>query len=152
MMSFKDYYRIYPPLRIWRMLWLVCAKFPMLPQTRVFFLRMGGVHIKNSSIYGGVTFDTVYPQGIFIGTGVRITTGSRIMTHYVDTSRPGIDFVLGEVHIEDGVFIGMNTCICRPVTIGEGSVVGAGSIVTKDIPPFQVWGGNPARYIKDKVH
>ena len=38
------------------------------------------------------------------------------------------------------------------VTIGKGAIVGAGSVVTKDIPPYQVWAGNPAKYIKDRVH
>lgn len=48
-------------------------------------------------------------------------------------------------------FLGMNTIICNSVTIGEGAIVGAGSIVTKDIPPYQVWAGNPARYIRDRA-
>ena len=55
------------------------------------------------------------------------------------------------MHIENDVFIGVNVCICSPVTIGEGAIVGAGSVVTKDIPPYQVWAGNPARYIKDRA-
>lgn len=39
----------------------------------------------------------------------------------------------------------------RIVTIGKGAIIGAGSVVTKDIPPYQVWAGNPARYIKDRA-
>ena len=61
-------------------------------------------------------------------------------------------FRIGEVHIEDDVFIGVNVIICNSVTIGMGAIIGAGSIVTKDIPPYQVWAGNPARYIKDREH
>ena len=38
------------------------------------------------------------------------------------------------------------------IAIGKGAVVGAGSIVTKDIPPYQGWAGNPAKYIRDRVH
>lgn len=41
--------------------------------------------------------------------------------------------------------------ICSSVTIGKGAIIGAGSVVTKDIPPYQVWAGNPARYIKDRA-
>ena len=54
--------------------------------------------------------------------------------------------------IEDDVFIGVNTIICNSVRIGKGAIVGAGSVVTKDIPPYQVWAGNPARFIKERAH
>lgn len=50
--------------------------------------------------------------------------------------------------IEDDAWIGMNCLILKGVTIGRGAVVGAGSVVTKDVPPFTVVGGNPAQIIK----
>lgn len=74
------------------------------------------------------------------------------MTHYLDPNQKGRIFRLGEVHIEDDVFIGLNVIICNSVTIGKGSIIGAGSVVTKDIPPYQVWAGNPARFIKERAH
>lgn len=52
------------------------------------------------------------------------------------------------VFIEDNVFIGAHSTILKGVRIGENSIVGAGSVVTKNIPPNEVWGGNPAKYIK----
>lgn len=52
------------------------------------------------------------------------------------------------VFIEDNVFIGAHSTILKGVRIGENSIVGAGSVVTKSIPPNEVWGGNPAKYIK----
>ena len=57
---------------------------------------------------------------------------------------------LGErpVEIGDDVWIGANCCILRGVKIGVGAVVGAGSIVTKDVPAWCVVAGNPARFIK----
>ena len=50
--------------------------------------------------------------------------------------------------IGNDVWIGANSIIMRGVTIGDGAVVGAGSIVTKDIEPYSIVGGNPARHIK----
>ena len=53
------------------------------------------------------------------------------------------------VLIDDEVFIGMNSLILKGVTIGCGSVVGAGSVVTRDVPPHVVVAGNPARVLKE---
>lgn len=96
--------------------------------------------------------DTVAPDMIYIGNNVAITSGTKILTHYLDPSKKGRIFRLGEVRIEDDVFIGLNVIICNSVTIGKGSIIGAGSVVTKDIPPYQVWAGNPARFIKERAH
>lgn len=152
-MSVKHFFEVYPPKRMWRKLWLGIAGFPMLPQHRAKILKLGGVNVKGRAlIYGGVLIDTVAPYNIYIGNNVAITAGAKILTHYLDPSEKGRKFRIGEVHIEDEVFIGVNVVICNSVTIGKGAIIGAGSMVTKDIPPYQVWAGNPARYIKDRVH
>ena len=54
----------------------------------------------------------------------------------------------GDIVIEHDVWIGSNSVILSGVTIGKGSVIGAGSVVTKDIAPYSIVGGNPARVIK----
>lgn len=53
--------------------------------------------------------------------------------------------------IEDDVWIGANSVILDGVTIGKGSVIGAGSIVTKNIPPYSVAVGNPCKVIKNRI-
>ena len=53
--------------------------------------------------------------------------------------------------VEDHVWIGMNVTILRGVTIGEGSIIAAGSVVTKDVPPHCMAAGVPARVIKTEV-
>ena len=50
--------------------------------------------------------------------------------------------------IGDDVFIGANSIILKGVTIGERAVIGAGSIVSRNIPPDEIWAGNPAKFIK----
>jgi acetyltransferase-like isoleucine patch superfamily enzyme len=63
-------------------------------------------------------------------------------------STDGSDEVCETVTIKDGVWIGCRAIILKGVTIGEGSVVGAGSVVTKSVAPFHLVAGNPARVIK----
>lgn len=58
------------------------------------------------------------------------------------------EVVVKPVNIKDNVFIGAHSIILKGVTIEECSVVGAGSVVTKNIPPNEVWAGNPARFIR----
>lgn len=52
--------------------------------------------------------------------------------------------------IEDDVWIGTGAIIMSGITIGKGSIVAAGSVVTKNIPTCEIWGGNPAKKIKDR--
>ena len=52
--------------------------------------------------------------------------------------------------IEDDVWIGYNAIILGGVHVGQGSVIAAGAVVTKDVPPCEIWGGNPAKKIKDR--
>lgn len=52
------------------------------------------------------------------------------------------------VTISDDVWIGCNAIILKGITIGRGAIVGAGSVVTKDVPPYAIVGGNPAKLIR----
>lgn len=52
------------------------------------------------------------------------------------------------VTLEEGVIIGANATIGPGLTIGEHSLIGAGAVVTKNIPPMEVWVGNPARFLR----
>ncbi len=54
----------------------------------------------------------------------------------------------GDIVVKDDVWIGRNAIICSGVTIGQGAVVAAGAVVTKDVEPYAIVGGNPAKFIK----
>lgn len=94
------------------------------------------------------------PFLIDIGDNVLITKGVTFLTHdsgnwvfrHKDRYKKTMKF--GRIKIEKNCYIGTRTIIMPGVTIGEGSIIGAGSIVTKDISPGSVAAGVPAKYIK----
>ncbi|EJT6167524.1 CatB-related O-acetyltransferase [Clostridium perfringens] len=52
--------------------------------------------------------------------------------------------------IENDVWIGANTLIKSGVKIGNGAIIGMGSVVTKNVPPYEIWAGNPAKCIRKR--
>ena len=115
---------------------------------RVRLLRLGGVNVgKNIFLGEGVVIDSIRPDLLTIGDNTLITARCMILTHFYKNG----NFYYGDVKIGSGCFVGMNTIIANSVTIGDNSVIGAGSIVTKDIPEGEVWAGNPAKFIKKRI-
>jgi acetyltransferase-like isoleucine patch superfamily enzyme len=106
----------------------------------------------NSSIS---SYTTVYAAfGVKIGSNCLISSNCGISSiNHIQHSlnRPSHNRE-GEfcksVIIGNNVWIGMNTCILPGVKIGDNSIIGAGSVVTKNIPGNEVWVGNPAHFVK----
>lgn len=85
--------------------------------------------------------------------GERVSIGPRcilVVTAHPNNSVLGKNFVQKErkITIGNDVWLGAGVIVLPEITIGEGSIIGAGSIVTKNIPPYSVAVGNPARVIK----
>lgn len=91
-------------------------------------------------------------RGITFGN--RVATGSEVMIYTLqhDMESPSFATVGGPVIIEDYVYIGPRAIILPDVRIGYGAVVGAGAVVTKDVPPYAVVGGVPAKVIRERSH
>ena len=108
----------------------------------------------NSGMNGAMIYAS---EKIIIGCNVKIGGGSRIF----DTNFHSIDYLERRkvetdkfmtkhkpVIIGDDVFIGANCIICKGVTIGDRSIIAAGSVVVKSVPSDEMWGGNPAKFLK----
>lgn len=63
---------------------------------------------------------------------------------------PGYDRFTDACVIDNDVWIGCNAVICRGVHVGDGAVIAAGAVVTKDVEPYTIVGGVPAKYIKER--
>lgn len=88
---------------------------------------------------------------ITIGTKVAISREAFICTASHDSSQAWRPLVTKPITICDGVWIGARAIVLPGVTIGEGAIVAAGAVVTKDVEPFTIVGGNPAKVIKERV-
>ncbi len=147
------------------------GKNSIVSGTYIFESEEGHVSIGEHSYIGGGTF--ISRSNIEIGNHVTIAWGGTIYDHdshsmnYWDR-RKDIDDELNDIRngrnfiehkdwsnvrtkpikICDDAWIGMNVIILKGVTIGEGAVVGAGSVVTKDVPAWTVVAGNPAKEIR----
>lgn len=86
-----------------------------------------------------------------IGRNVCISEDVRILPASHDVSSPTFDYVCRPVTICDNVWIATGAIVLLGVTIGEGAVVAAGAVVTKDVDPWTIVGGNPAKFIKKRV-
>jgi serine acetyltransferase len=97
---------------------------------------------------GGIMFHhafSTYLNAEYIGLGCTFRNNTTIGEKLVNgvTKRP---------ILEDNIFVGPNCVIIGDVTIGHDSIIGAGAVVTKDIPPYSVVAGNPAKIIRTINH
>ena len=86
-------------------------------------------------------------ERIEIGNCVVINDGVRLITGSHDIHSPTYDHVFSPIIIEDHAWIATDAMILKGVRIGRGAVVAAAAVVTRDVRPFTVVGGNPAREI-----
>ncbi len=130
---------------------------PIAPRLlRPFLLkRMGAKVGKNVYIGDHVNFDQNRSHLITIGDHVHIDSGCRILCHkrdltnyFVDDDYAKLPYKELPVKIGDGTSVGMESFVMPGVTIGKGVIIGAGSLVTKDIPDWCIAVGRPAKIVK----
>jgi acetyltransferase-like isoleucine patch superfamily enzyme len=133
-------------------------------QTRIFFGRpFAKLFVGNKTFIGNGVISVA--ERVDIGNEVLVSWGVTILdhqSHSLKFSERADDvklFLRGEkdwshvpispVTIEDKAWIGVNSIILNGITIGEGAIVGAGSVVTHDVPAWTIVAGNPARIIRE---
>ncbi len=120
--------------------------------------RSRGVKIgKNCHFSPYVLIDLLHPELITIEDNVTISSNSMIFAHVNPTTNEflknhGYPRTIKPVTIKEGAIISVGCIIIAGVTIGKNSIVGAGSVVSQDVPDFCVVVGNPARVIKKIEH
>ena len=125
-------------------------------KVRPWVLRKVGCHVgKNVFVGDSVKIDTGHADLIYIDDYAHITGGCRLLCHQRDLTgycvgdnAAKLKYRLGEIHIGKGVMLGMESMVMPGVTIGDGAIVGAFSLVTKNIPAYTVAMGRPAKVVK----
>ncbi len=123
---------------------------PSLVSTNVYIA--DGKHIKFGT--GCRINENVYIEKATIGNDVLIAPNVAILSRMHEYSLTNIPISLQGykeeklVNIGDDVWLGRNVIVLPGVTIGDGAIIGAGAVVTKDIPPYAIVAGTPAKLIK----
>lgn len=122
--------------------------------------------LESHSLVSNAVGDVIIGEKVLVGIGSKIIGpvqfGNNILIaqnvlmsalnhNYEDVTEPIVEqgFTVKTIIIEDGAWIGAGSIITAGVTIGKNAIVGAGSVVTKDVAPFTVVVGNPAKAIKE---
>ncbi len=134
-----------------------CVLNPISYELRPWLWKLAGVKATGKFHVGyDVYFDAGEAQLINIEDGVWIASRSLILCH----KRVLNDYKYGDdynrlpqkprpVYLKKGCVVGMASIIMPGVTVGEGAIVGAGAVVSKDVPPYTVVTGNPAVVVKE---
>lgn len=105
------------------------------------------VGISNATIFAAK--EITIEDNVLIGAGTTIYDTDFHPIDY-ETRIKGMPSKAAAVRICEGAFIGANSIILKGTTIGKHSIVGAGSVVSKSIPDNEIWGGNPAKLIRNR--
>ena len=107
------------------------------------------VHVPPGTPLNGALFNAWEPivlrDGVILGHEVMFLTGRHEMGVHGISPEPSSQ---GGIIVEQGAWVASRALILGGVTIGEGSIIGAGSVVTQSVPPHEFWAGNPARRSK----
>lgn len=88
---------------------------------------------------------------ITLGNNVCLSQGAYLLTGNHDYTQPSFDLMIGEIRLEDGVWIGARAIVCPGVTCRSHAVLTVGSVAAKDMDTYGIYRGNPAVKVKERV-
>jgi Acetyltransferase (isoleucine patch superfamily) len=123
---------------------------------RPILMRKMGCHVGKGCFIGDhVRIDQGHADMIYVEDGVSIASGTRLLCHqrdfsnyFVGSDYNKLSYSIKPIHLGKGCLVGMESFVMPGVTIGEGAIIGAGSLVTKDIPAWTIATGRPAKVVK----
>lgn len=122
-----------------------------IQKIRIIYYRLKGYDFDYSVIVErGLNLDRLYPKGIHVGSNTLIASRVTILSHD-HCKRIDNQPLLEDVYIGMNCFISVGSTILPGVKIGDEVIVGAGSVVTKDVPSNTIVAGNPAKIIKTGI-
>lgn len=143
--SLHLWWKVKNPIKtVFNFILINAAKFAPSLSLKNFIYRLTGMKIGKGVAVSEVMFDFFFPELIEIGDGTIIGYNTTTLSHEFLVK----EWRTGKVKIGKRVMIGANCLIMPGVEIGDNATVAAFSLVNKDIPPKQVWGGVPCRKIR----
>ena len=169
----NDWYQ--PGSAVKRFIWFICGHtfinsyLPLPSSIRCRILRVFGAKIgenvvikpkvnikypwflsigKNAWIGEEVWIDNL--TQVNIGANACISQGAMLLTGNHNYKSPAFDLMIGEINLEEGVWIGAKAVVCPGVTCLEHAMLGAGGVLSKDMGKYEVWSGNPATFLKNR--
>jgi acetyltransferase-like isoleucine patch superfamily enzyme len=113
---------------------------------RLYFCKIWGMDIDPTCDFSlSARFDKTNPKGVHVGADTYVAFDAAILSHDL-TRGKSVDTWIGK-----RCFIGARSIILPGITIGDECIVGSGSVVTKDVPPRCIVGGNPAKVIRTDI-
>ncbi|MBD8084612.1 acyltransferase [Chryseobacterium sp. GCR10] len=133
---------------------LFCLGSNVAVRSNVILAGAGKLTIGNNTVINEYSIVSCFEE-IFIGSNVMIAPRCYILDidHSYDSKEIPIKdqgYKTSKVYIDDDVWIATQVVITRGVTIGKGSIIAANSVVTRDIPPYSIVGGIPAKVLKQR--